>query len=95
MAYVIAAPCVNVRDGACIDVCPVGCIHGRQEDEQFYIDPEDCIECGACVEACPVKAIFPNDQIPEKWKGFVEKNAGYFKKWAGDSSVGDGASRGQ
>ncbi len=27
MAYIIAEPCVNVKDGACVDVCPVDCIH--------------------------------------------------------------------
>lgn len=95
MAYVIAAPCINVRDGACIDVCPVGCIHGRQEDEQFYIDPEDCIECGACVPACPVKAIFAEDAIPEKWKNFVEKNASYFKMWTGEPSAGGSSPSGK
>ncbi|MBI2916821.1 MAG: 4Fe-4S binding protein [Chloroflexi bacterium] len=87
MAHVIAEPCVNVKDGACIDVCPVGCIHGRRDDEQFYIDPEDCIECGACVPACPVKAIFPDDAISEKWKSFVGKNASYFKMLAAEPTA--------
>ncbi len=26
MTYIIAAPCVDIKDGACVDVCPVDCI---------------------------------------------------------------------
>lgn len=28
MIYVIAEPCIGVCDTACVDVCPVDCIHG-------------------------------------------------------------------
>ena len=28
MTYIIAEPCVGVCDTACIEVCPVDCIHG-------------------------------------------------------------------
>jgi ferredoxin len=55
------------------------CIHGTAEDEMLYIDPKECIDCGACVPACPVKAIFPEGEIPEKWKHFVQINADYYK----------------
>lgn len=27
MAYVIAEPCIGTKDTACVDACPVGCIH--------------------------------------------------------------------
>src|SRR5579862_583502 len=27
MAYVIAEPCIGTKDTACVDVCPVDCIH--------------------------------------------------------------------
>ena len=65
MTYVIAEPCINTKDTACVDVCPVDCIHPRKDEEGFaedtmlYIDPEVCIDCGACEPACPVQAIFP------------------------------------
>lgn len=45
MAYVIAEPCINVKDTACVDACPVDCIHPRKNEEAFatesqlYIDP--------------------------------------------------------
>src|SRR5258708_13648461 len=70
MAYIIAEPCIGTKDTACVDVCPVDCIHpakGRTYDDgrpvfdevpQLYIDPTECIDCGACVPVCPVTAIF-------------------------------------
>lgn len=27
MAYIIAEPCIGTKDTACVDVCPVDCIH--------------------------------------------------------------------
>jgi len=27
-----------------VDVCPVDCIHGGDDDPQLYIDPDVCIE---------------------------------------------------
>ncbi len=79
MTYVIAEPCIEVKDTGCIDVCPMDCIHGTDQDNMLYIDPNDCIDCGGCVPACPVKAIFPEAEIPEKWRRFVKINADYFK----------------
>jgi NAD-dependent dihydropyrimidine dehydrogenase PreA subunit len=64
MAYVIAEPCIDVKDTACVDACPVDCIHVRKNESDFagaaqlYIDPVECIDCGACVPVCPVSAIF-------------------------------------
>lgn len=86
MAYVIAEPCVGVKDGACVAVCPVDCIHptpnesGFAEAEQLYIDPEVCIDCGLCVDQCPVKAIFAEEDLPEKWRSFIEKNAAHYRR---------------
>ena len=72
MAYVIADPCVGVKDAACVDACPVDCIHPKKDEPEFtgndmiYIDPVECIDCGACVPVCPVSAIFALDDLPEK-----------------------------
>ena len=83
MAYVIAEPCINVKDRACVEVCPVDCIHPRtDEDEgqqQLYINPDECIDCGACEPVCPVKAIFPEDEVPAQWKDYVAMNADYYR----------------
>ena len=32
MAYVIAEPCIGTKDSACVDVCPVDCIHPRKDE---------------------------------------------------------------
>src|SRR6202158_3802158 len=76
MAYVIAEPCIGTKDTACVDACPVDCIHPKKsttyddgrptfdEVSQLYIDPVECIDCGACVPVCPVSAIFVLDDHP-------------------------------
>ncbi len=61
MAYIIAEPCVNVKDKACVEVCPVDCIY--EGETMLYIHPDECIDCGACEPVCPVKAIFAEDEI--------------------------------
>ena len=55
MTYIIAEPCVSTCDTACVEVCPVDCIHGPDdkvgagaeakepgfdpEGKQLYINP--------------------------------------------------------
>lgn len=36
------------------------------------IDPLEGIDCDACVSECPVVAIFPDDEVPEKWDYYIE-----------------------
>ena len=33
MTYIIAEPCVGTCDTACVEVCPVDCIHGPHDKE--------------------------------------------------------------
>ena len=77
--HIIAEPCVGVKDTACVEVCPVDCIHGTDESPQYYIHPDECIDCGACVPVCPVEAIFAEEDLPEKWSSYKETNATFFK----------------
>jgi NAD-dependent dihydropyrimidine dehydrogenase PreA subunit len=77
MTYIIASPCVDVRDGACVDVCPVDCIYSNPDDNMLYINPEECIDCAACEPVCPVTAIFPEDQVPENEQSFIALNYDY------------------
>ena len=72
MTYIIAEPCIDIKDRSCVDVCPVDCIH--EYERILVIDPEECIDCGACEPECPVEAIFPEDALPEKWEPFVKIN---------------------
>ncbi len=75
MTYVIAEPCIDVKDRACVDVCPVDCIH--EVARMLVIDPDECIDCGACEPECPVEAIFPEDALPQKWEQFTRINAAH------------------
>jgi NAD-dependent dihydropyrimidine dehydrogenase PreA subunit len=79
MAYVIAEPCIGTKDKSCVDVCPVDCIHGKDEDAQLYIDPDECINCGACEAVCPVQAIFEEGMLPPQWDSYIAINRDYFK----------------
>ena len=45
MTYIIAEPCIDIKDRSCVDVCPVDCIH--EFERILVIDPEECIDCFA------------------------------------------------
>jgi NAD-dependent dihydropyrimidine dehydrogenase PreA subunit len=47
VTYIIAEPCIDIKDRSCVDVCPVDCIH--EADRILVIDPEECIDCFAPV----------------------------------------------
>ena len=91
MAFVITKNCEGVCDTACVDVCPVDCIHPTKEEwssqgydpehlegKQLYINPEECIDCGACEPACPVQAIFPEDEVPFDMVSYIDKNKAWY-----------------
>src|SRR3989304_1564976 len=83
-------PSLCLRDGACVEVCPVECIvPGEPEAEWpwFYIDPDTCIDCGACVPECPVDAILPEADLPEEQVYTTELNALYFTEGPGYSAL--------
>lgn len=76
MTYVIAQPCVDVKDKACIEECPVDCIY--EGSRSLYIHPDECVDCGACEPVCPVEAIFYEDDTPEEWKDYYKANVEFF-----------------
>ena len=83
----LCEPCIDVKDSACADVCPVDCIYPHADEtpdefeavNQLYIHPEECIDCDVCTPECPVEAIFMDDDVPEEWVEFIEINAAYFE----------------
>ena len=84
MPFIITDPCIGTKDSACVDVCPVDCIHPRKDEPEFettsmlYIHPDECIDCGACVPACPVAAIYDSpDSTPPSQKELIEANSVY------------------
>jgi len=80
MSFVIAEPCIDVMDQACVRVCPVACIHGDAgKDRKFYIDPDECIDCGACEPVCPVEAIYSEFDLPATWWQYAEIDALWYR----------------
>ncbi len=66
MTYVIAEPCVDIKDRSCMEQCPVDCIY--EGARALYINPEECIECGACEPACPTEAIYYEADLPPEYE---------------------------
>lgn len=69
MTHIITGLCL--RDGACVEVCPVECIvPGIPEAEWpwYFIDPDTCIDCGACIPECPFEAIFTEEETPDAYE---------------------------
>ncbi len=91
MAYVIAEPCVDVKDLACVAVCPVDCIYEFEGENQLFIHPEECIDCDACRPECPVEAIFPLEDVPSQWQQYIELNSVIFETRSLDERIGGGA----
>ena len=89
MPYVIAEPCVDVKDKSCLDECPVDAIY--EGGRMLYIHPGECINCSACEMVCPVEAIYYMDDLPEQWKRYIYINADFFEELGspgGASNVG-------
>ena len=80
MPFVIAEPCIDVKDKACVGVCPVACINfDKDKDRKLYIDPGECIDCGACEPVCPVEAIFAELDLPYKWAEYTDIDALWYR----------------
>jgi ferredoxin len=97
MTYIITSLCL--RDGGCVDVCPVECIvPGKPQDKYpwYYIDPDTCIDCGACIPECPYEAIFVEDEVPDafeatgsEYQAMPAGTAGFDTVFEGDNHHGE------
>jgi NAD-dependent dihydropyrimidine dehydrogenase PreA subunit len=76
MPYVIADACIDVKDRACLDACPVDCIY--EGGRTLYIQPDECIDCGLCETVCPVAAIHADDRLPEELQAWIAINRDFF-----------------
>lgn len=79
MTYVVTENCDNCKYTDCVEVCPVEAFH--EGPISVFINPETCIDCDVCVAQCPVEAIYPEDQVPAKWKHYTEINKVEFSKY--------------
>jgi len=76
VTYVISQPCVDLKDRACVDECPVDCIY--EGKRMLYIHPDECVDCGACEPVCPVEAIYYEDDVPAEHKEYYDANVHFF-----------------
>jgi len=79
MTYIITRLCVDCKDTACADVCPVECIYDHKGDSeefsnQLYINPDECIDCTNCEPACPWGAIFEEYEVPDVFTDDIKLN---------------------
>jgi len=76
VTYVIGSACIDVKDKACMDECPVDCIY--EGERALYIHPDECVDCGACEPVCPEEAIYYEDDLPAGQQAFLPDNAQFF-----------------
>jgi len=74
MPFVIAEPCIGVKDKSCVEVCPVNCIY--EGEDQFLHSSRRVHRLPGVRSRVPVQAIFPDNGVPEKWAGFTAKEQG-------------------
>ncbi|GAB2800788.1 ferredoxin family protein [Halomonas shantousis] len=79
MTFVVTENCIKCKYTDCVEVCPVDCFY---EGENFLvIHPDECIDCALCEPECPAEAIFPEDELPDSQRHFLELNAELAEKW--------------
>jgi NAD-dependent dihydropyrimidine dehydrogenase PreA subunit len=76
VTYRIALPCVDLKDGACVEDCLVDCIYDGQRS--LYVHPDECVECGACEPVCSVETIYYEDDLPDAFTNYLDDNARFF-----------------
>jgi ferredoxin len=87
MAFVVTESCIRCKYTDCVEVCPVDCFY---EGPNFLvIHPDECIDCHLCVPECPVDAIYPEEDLPEDQKKFIEINAKLSEKWPNINQIKD------
>ncbi len=72
MTVVVTDNCRLCRFTECVEVCPAACFHLGQD--MVYVDPDECVDCMACIVVCPVKAIYPEKEVPEPQREWIEIN---------------------
>ena len=79
MAYVVAEPCVDCKYTDCVAVCPVDCFYEGATCSSSI--PTSASTAAPASRSVPTKAIFQEDNLPEKWKEYTALNADLATKW--------------
>ena len=53
----VVDPAACTACGACVTVCPSGCLSIEEGEGQPVVDTAPCVRCGICVGTCPEQAI--------------------------------------
>ena len=61
MAYIIAEPCIGTKDTACVDACPVDCIHPKKDEDGFAESEQPSTRSSASTVARALR------QVPGFW----------------------------
>jgi len=75
MTHIVTGRCVDCRYTDCATVCPVECFYEVTDPAMLVIHPDECIDCELCVPECPINAIYPEDELPECYEEWLERNA--------------------
>ena len=87
MAYVIAEPCIDVKDTACVDACPVDCIHPKKDRRAILQKTLNCtsirLSVLIAVHVCRCARYGRSSRltmmiVPQIGRNTLEKNARYF-----------------
>lgn len=78
MPHIVTGRCVDCKYTDCCAVCPVDCFYELENPKMLVIDPDTCIDCQLCVPECPINAIYEEDELPEPYKDWAEKNKELF-----------------
>ncbi len=70
----VSQACNHCEKPACVEVCPVGAIHKREEDGLVVGNRDLCIGCQSCLKACPfdIPQYRPDDGSMDKCDGCLE-----------------------
>ncbi len=68
MAYIVAEPCIGVKDRACVEVCPVDCIYEYTEESGAFVVPDPSTGSGTDKTVVPrgTSTKTPSDQLTKE-----------------------------
>ncbi len=80
MPHVVTGRCVDCRYTDCCVVCPSDSFFEITNPAMLVISPDACADCAVCVPECPVLAIYPEDEVPEPYQEWIQKNAELYEQ---------------